>query len=200
MNDLPVKDQDTPSFEQGRLEALALSARRALLVERIWPQLVFAIAVVILFLAASWAGAWQFAPQPIRIGGVILFALGVGAALSPLTRLRRPAARDVLARLDRDAKVSHRPASSLADSLANDNGDPGTRALWAAHQARLQREVDVIRVSAPAPGMAGRDPYALRFAVAMLAFATAVVAGPEMYGRLVAAFRLAQRRGYRSAG
>ena len=103
-------------------------------------------------------------------------------------RLRRPAARDVLARLDRDAKVSHRPASSLADTLANDDGDPGTQALWAAHRARLEREVDAIRVSPPSPGMAERDPYALRFAVAMLAFATAVVAGPEMYGRFVAAF------------
>jgi uncharacterized protein (TIGR02302 family) len=183
-----VKDQDTPSIDQGRFAKLATWARRALLVERIWPPLVFAIAVAILFLAASWAGAWQFAPQAIRIGGVVLFALGVGAALSPLMRLRRPAARDVLARLDRDAKVSHRPATSLADSLANDHGDPGTQALWAAHRARLEREVEAIRVSPPSPGMAARDPYALRFGVAMLAFAAAVVAGPEMYGRFVAAF------------
>ena len=36
--------------------------------------------------------------------------------------------------------------------------------------------------------MAARDPYALRFGVALLAFAAAVVAGPEMYGRFVAAF------------
>ena len=36
--------------------------------------------------------------------------------------------------------------------------------------------------------MAERDPYALRFVVAMLAFATAVVAGPEMYGRFASAF------------
>ncbi len=84
--------------------------------------------------------------------------------------------------------MSHRPASSLADSLANDHGDPFTQALWAAHRARLEREVEAIRVSPPSPGMAARDPYALRFAVTMLAFATAVVAGPEMYGRFVAAF------------
>src|SRR6202042_2620274 len=50
---------------------------------------------------------------------------------------------------DRDAKVNHRPASSLADSLANDHGDPGTEALWAAHRARLEREVGAIRVSPP---------------------------------------------------
>ena len=121
-----MKNSDNPSIDGGRLAALAVWARRALLVERVWPPLVFALAVSILFLAASWAGAWQFAPRAVRIGGVILFALGVGAALSPLMRLRRPAARDVLARLDRDAKASHRPASSLADSLANDHGDPGT--------------------------------------------------------------------------
>src|SRR5580704_4921574 len=36
--------------------------------------------------------------------------------------------------------------------------------------------------------MAERDPYALRFAVAMLAFAAAVIAGPEMYGRFASAF------------
>ena len=165
-----------------------LLARRALLMERIWPPLVFALAVVILFLAASWAGAWQFAPRVIRIAGVVLFALGAGAALSPLVRLRRPAARDALARLDRDAKVGHRPASSLADSLANDHGDSGTQALWAAHRARLEREVEAIRVSPPSPGMTERDPYALRFGVALLAFAAAVIAGPEMYGRFAAAF------------
>ena len=183
-----MKDSDNPSIDGGRLAALAVWARRALLVERVWPPLVYALAVAILFLAASWAGAWQFAPRAVRIAGVILFALGAGVALSPLMRLRRPAARDVLTRLDRDAKVNHRPASSLADSLANDHGDPGTEALWAAHRARLEREVDAIRVSPPSPGMAERDPYALRFAVAMLAFATAVVAGPEMYGRFASAF------------
>jgi uncharacterized protein (TIGR02302 family) len=187
-HDIAVKDQDTPSIDHGRFPALALWAGRALLVERVWPPLVFAIAIAVLFLAASWAGVWQFAPRAFRIGGVILFALGLGAALSPLMRLRRPAARDVLARLDRDAKVSHRPASSLADSLANDHGDPGTQALWAAHRARLEREVEAIRVSPPSPGMAERDPYALRFGVAMLAFATAIIAGPEMYGRFIDAF------------
>jgi hypothetical protein len=183
-----VKDSDKPSIDGGRLAALAVWARRALLVERVWPPLVFALAVAILFLAASWAGAWQFAPRAVRVAGVVLFALGAAVALSPLLRLRRPAAREVLTRLDRDANGSHRPASSFADSLANDDGDPGTQALWAAHRARLEREVDAIRVSPPSPGMAERDPYALRFAVAMLAFATAVVAGPEMYGRFASAF------------
>ncbi len=186
-----MKDSNQPSIgpEQGeRLGALARLAQRALAVERAWPPLVFALAVFIVFLAASWLGAWQFAPRAFRIGGVILFAVAIGIALSPLARLRRPAARDVLARLDRDAESSHRPASSLADSLANDDGDPGTRAMWAAHRERLERAVDAIRVAPPSPRMAERDPYAIRFGVALLAFAAAVAAGPETYGRLAAAF------------
>ena len=183
-----MNDSVKSSIDGGRLAALARLARRVLVVERAWPPLVFALAVVILFLAASWAGAWQFSPRVVRVAGVVLFALAAAVALSPLARLRRPAARDVLARLDRDAKAIHRPATSLADTLANDHGDPETQALWAAHRARLEREVDAIRVAPPSPGMAERDPYALRFAVAMLAFAAAVVAGPEMYGRLAAAF------------
>jgi len=174
--------------ESARLGSLSTLARRALMVERVWPPLVFALAVVVVFLAASWLGAWQFAPRSFRIFGVVVFALAGAVALSPLARLRRPAARDVLARLDRDAGTDHRPASSLADRLANDDGDPGTHALWATHRARLARTVDAIRVAPPSPRMVERDPYAIRFGVALLAFAAAVTSGPEMYGRLAAAF------------
>ncbi len=186
-----MKDSSRPSIEAkdgGRLGALAALARRVLVVERAWPPLVFALAVVILFLAVSWLGVWQFAPRAFRIAGVILFAIAGGIALLPLARMRRPAARDVLTRLDHDAGASHRVATSLADSLANDHGDPGTQVLWEAHRARLERQVAAIRVAPPSPRMAERDPYAIRFAVALLAFAAAVAAGPETYGRLAAAF------------
>ena len=143
--------------------------------------------MTILFLGVSWLGAWLFAPRALRIAGVALFGLGFLAALAPLLRLRWPAARDIAARLDRDSGAAHRPATSLADTLANAD-DPMARALWAAHQARLARSVEAMRVAPPAPRMAERDPYALRFGVAMMAFAAAVAAGPELYGRLAAAF------------
>jgi uncharacterized protein (TIGR02302 family) len=169
------------------LAALSKASGRALLIERAWPPIVAAVAVAILFLAVSWLGAWLFAPRVLKIAGVVLFALGFLLALAPLLRLRWPAARDIAARLDRDSGAAHRPATSLADNLANPD-DPVTRALWAAHQARLARSVRALRVAPPAPRMAERDPYALRFGVAMMAFAAAVAAGPELYGRLAAAF------------
>ena len=135
----------------------------------------------------SWLGAWLFAPRALRVAGVVLFALGLLVALAPLLRLRWPAARDIAARLDRDSGMAHRPATSLSDTLANDH-DPMTRALWAAHQAQLSRSIEATQVAPPAPRMVERDPYALRFGVAMMAFAAAVAAGPELYGRLAAAF------------
>jgi len=157
------------------------------LVERGWPPFVWTVAVAVLFLAVSWLGLWQFAPREARIAGVVLFAAGLGVTLAPLFRLRRPKTRDISARLDRDAGTELRPASGLTDTLANDK-DPVARALWAAHQARLAALVKKIRVSPPAPRMAERDPYALRFGVALVAFAAAVAAGPELYGRFAAAF------------
>ena len=172
---------------RGRFAALWRLAARALFVERLWPPLAWALAVVVLFLAVSWLGLWLFAPREIRVAGVVLFALALAAALAPLVRLRWPKGRDVAARLDRDAAAEHRPATSLADSLANDQ-DQIARALWDAHQARLARALDGVRVAPPAPGMARRDPFALRFAVALIAFAAAVTAGPELYGRFAAAF------------
>ena len=62
-----------------------------LLVERAWPPLIWGLAVAILFLAVSWLGVWLFAPRALRIAGVVLFALGLIAALAPLARLRWPA-------------------------------------------------------------------------------------------------------------
>ncbi len=189
MKDDETKQPAAPGPESGRrLAALIALAGRVLIIERAWPPLVWALVVAILFLGASWLGLWLFAPRALRVAGVALFAAAALIALAPLARLRWPAKRDISARLDRDAQASHRPATSLGDSLANDDGDSATRALWAAHQARLARSVEAIRVAAPAPRMAERDPYAIRFGAALLAFAAATAAGPEIYGRFAAAF------------
>ena len=188
MQDDQAKESVPLSAERGRLAALSALTGRVLLIERAWPPLVWALAVTILFFGVSWLGLWLSAPRELRIAGVALFAIAALAALAPLARLRWPAGRDIAVRLDRDASAAHRPATSLADSLANEHGDRGTRALWEAHQSRLARKVESIRLAPPAPRMAERDPYAIRFGVALLAFAAAVAAGPEIYGRFAAAF------------
>ena len=184
-----VNSPETKSPDaRAALGSLSRLARRVLLVERAWPPIVFALVVGVVFLAGAWLGAFEFAPRLARVAGVALFAIAAIVALAPLVLLRRPGEREVLTRLDRDAGTSHRPASSLADPLANDSDDPATRALWQAHLARQASAVARVRVAPPAPRMVERDPYALRFAAVLVAFAAAVIAGPEMYGRVAAAF------------
>jgi uncharacterized protein (TIGR02302 family) len=170
------------------LDALARRAEAVLVFERIWPPLAWSGALVALFLAASWLGLWLAVPRAGRIAGVALFAALLVGALAPLARLRRPTRRETLARLDRDARAPHRPAASLADRLAAHGDDPTTNALWALHRRRLAQQIASIAPALPSPRMAWRDPRALRFGALVLALSAAIVAGPERYARLAAAF------------
>ena len=171
-----------------KLTALARRAEAVIVFERFWPPLVWAATLAALFLAVSWIGLWQALPRVARIGGVAAFAVAFVIALAPLARLRRPVRAETLDRLDRDSGSPHRPAASLDDRLAMAGDDPATAALWALHRDRLARQVERFVPAAPAPGMVWRDPRALRFAVLLATVAAALVAGPERYGRVAAAF------------
>src|SRR5829696_6303772 len=124
-----------------RLDRLVRIARAALWWERAWPAIWLPLAVVILFLTASWLGLWlDLSPRDRQIG-LFLFALAALASLWPALRLRWPGRSAGLDRLDRDA---------------------GPRALWELHRKRAQTAVEKLRVAAPRPGMVRRDRYAAR--------------------------------------
>jgi uncharacterized protein (TIGR02302 family) len=182
---LTIKRGEGP---EAKLDGLARRAAWVLLWERIWPPLAAVGVVIGAFLAASWFGLWFVTPEAARLVGLGLFALAIVAALAPLARLRWPSRADALARLDADARDAHRPASGYDDALANPSYDPTTQALWALHRDRLARRVERMSVEPPAPGMAARDPRALRFAVILIALAAGLAAGSERYARVAAAF------------
>ncbi|MBV8662243.1 MAG: DUF4175 family protein, partial [Hyphomicrobiales bacterium] len=169
-------------------DALARRAEAVLVFERVWPPLAWAGAAIALFLALSWLGLWFVSPRALRIAGVVLFAILVFVALAPLAWLRRPTRQETLARMDRDAPMRHRPAASFADRLAAQEDDPTTRALWLFHQRRLAEQVRRIPRASPSPRMVLRDPRALRFGAVLLAVCAALIAGPERYARVAAAF------------
>ncbi|QRE72484.1 TIGR02302 family protein [Methylobacterium aquaticum] len=170
------------------LDRLVVRAGRVTLWEQAWPILWRGLAVLLVFLAVSWLGLWLDAGPAWRMAGVALFGLALLAALLPLVRLRRIARNQALARIDRDAGLSHRPARTLEDNLALGQDDPGTRALWALHRSRAAATLARLKVSGPRPGMARRDPFALRAGAILAAAAAAFVAGPEAGERLRAAF------------
>ncbi|MET7247547.1 TIGR02302 family protein [Methylobacterium sp. EM32] len=170
------------------LDRLVVRAGRVTLWEQAWPILWRGLAVVLVFLAASWLGLWLDAGPALRMAGVAVFGLALIGVLLPLLRLRRIARIQALARIDRDAGLSHRPARTLEDTLALGGDDPGTQALWALHRKRAAATLARLKVSGPRPGMTRRDPYALRAGAILAAVAGAFVAGPEAGDRLRAAF------------
>ncbi len=171
-----------------RLVRLKRRAALTLLWEALWPPLAFAGAVALLFAAAAWFGLWFAAPPFVRLAALALFALAFGAALFPLWRLRWPSRALTIGRLDRDADTRHAPATAFEDNLANASDDPATQALWTLHRERAAREVASLQIKPPAPRVAVRDPYALRFVAVLLAAVGFFAAGPERFARLAAAF------------
>ncbi|HZY12222.1 MAG TPA: TIGR02302 family protein [Beijerinckiaceae bacterium] len=186
-----MNDQQVPGREkaqQRRLQRLVAAARAALAWENIWRAAAPVLTVVGFFLAVSWMGAWQVLPHWARIAGLAVFALAILFLLWREARLRWPSRTEALARLDHDSGVLHRPASALEDTLANRSSDPTTQALWAVHRKRLEAEIAGLKVAAPSPRVPQRDRYALRAAALVLVVATAIIAGPERYARVAAAF------------
>lgn len=177
-----------PVDPKSRLERLAARARYVLLWERLWPCLAAALSVGAFFLAASWFGFWTVSPTWVRIVGDIGFGAASLACFLPLLRGARISRKDLLGRLDRDSGLPHRPASSLEDRLANDDGDPITRALWALHRRRQEEVAASLRLAPPAPKLRERDPRAIRAAALVLLIAAGFVAGPQKASRLLSAF------------
>ena len=171
-----------------RFERLIERARLALLWERLWPGLWPPLGVVALFIAISLMGLWLWLPPTARMVGCGIVLAAFLVSLIPLIRLSLPSRRVALARLDRDAAVSHRPATAFDDTLALGTKDPATRALWDAHRRRAEEGLAALKVRAPRPNMSGRDRFALR-AGAILALVTGVfVAGQDFDSRLMSAF------------
>jgi uncharacterized protein (TIGR02302 family) len=174
---------------RGDVLARALSrARLTILWERLWPALAAVAVAVGLFLAVSWIGTWLWLPPIGRAIGLGLFFLLTAAAFAPMLLVRVPTRSDGLRRLDRNTGRLHRPATAIADDLAVDHKDSFAVALWHAHVERALRAAKTLRAGRPSPGLAARDPYAIRALVLMLVITTFFAAGNERLKRITAAF------------
>jgi uncharacterized protein (TIGR02302 family) len=171
-----------------RLEKLVRFAKAALLWEKFWRAIIPPALVLGIFASLSFAGLWLGVDRSWRMFGVGLFSLALVLSVLPFFWLRRPSRQQALVRIDSSSGFRHNPASGLEDELANDDGDPATRALWAVHRRRMMQAVASLKVGTPSPRMVDFDRYALRAAVFLMLVASAFIAGPEKYARLAAAF------------
>ena len=163
-------------------------ARLALLWEAAWPNLWPIIGVtgifaaLVLFDVLPLLPGWLHALILAANGAALLWALWHG-----VQQIRLPRAGEAKRRLEQDSGIAHRPLTALIDMPAGDNSDPGTVALWQIHLARAMASVKNLRVRLPRPGLARRDPFALRLAVAIAIIVGIALAGADAEQRLVRA-------------
>ena len=147
-----------------------------------WP----AIAVALVFVALAGFGVLPALPGWLHLLVLILFAAAFAAlAWRGLARWRPVGHAAVLRRLERDAGLVDRPLASQFDAPAG--ADPLQAALWARHQARLRAAVGPLAAGWPDPGLARRDPLALRGFLILVALLSVAVAGGGFSDRLRAA-------------
>ncbi|MBY5973831.1 TIGR02302 family protein [Ferrimonas balearica] len=149
-----------------RAGILAESVVRALW--PLWTFLLTGLALVMLGVIAALPveAIWTLG----ALAGVVALALLVLG----LRRLRFPSREDAFRRLD--ATLKGQPLQALRDSPAIGDSDPGTRALWDAHQARMVVRARQARAVDPDLRLSSRDPFGLRY-VALLGVVVALFFG-----------------------
>jgi hypothetical protein len=148
-------------------------ARLVLLWERLWRALVWpasGLSAALLGLALLSRLPDPAEPLHWALLGALALLPAAGLLLG-LQRFRLPTEADALARIDQD--LPHAPARTLLDRPATE--DPVAQALWMRHQARAAAQLAAAPPPVPRPGLAARDPRALRALVPLGALVVLVV-------------------------
>lgn len=157
--------------------------------ERIWPRFWLPATIVAGFLALAFFDVVPDLPGWQHSAILAAFGLGFVAALWYATRrFAFPTAHEAKRRLERETGLDHRPLSAAEDTIALGRGDPYAEAVWRAHQDRVQGLVKDLKVGAPKPPVARRDPLAMRGAVLLLLALGIVVAWGDEDTRLARMF------------
>jgi uncharacterized protein (TIGR02302 family) len=170
-----------------RAERFITVARLILLWERIWPAMWPGMGVIGLGMTLALVGLFGVVPGAVHaIILVALFGATVFVFWRSFFRFRGPRWEDGARRVERDSRLPNRPITEGSDKVAAGKGDPFTERLWRAHVIRLLASAKELRLSLPSPGMWGRDPHGIRFAVLLGLIVGFVIAGPQSGQRLLA--------------
>lgn len=152
-----------------RLTVAAMLAERT--AQAFWPFATVVMAAGALFRSGvlaiwpDWIG--QALIGGLALAGLITFSLG-------LTRFRPVGRTEALARLD--ATLPGNPIAALTDQQAIGADDPGSAAVWTVHRRRMADRLDGVAPLPPRPGLAERDPFALRL-ISATALGVALIFG-----------------------
>ena len=152
-----------------RLTLAGLWAER--LTHAFWPLWT----VLITTLAVLAFGLQDWLPIEGVWAGMVLSTLGaLWAGVTGLRAFRKPTVADAYTRLD--ARLPGQPIAAMTDDQALGSDDPASKAVWAAHLARMADRAAQARAVEPNLRLAKRDPFALRY-VALTALVMAVMFG-----------------------
>ena len=170
-------NSSTPSRRfSGRIERQIQLTHIAMMWERIWPALWPAAGFVGLFLGLSFLGIWAFVPGTMHVAILVLLVLATGYSLwSGFRVIDSPSRERVIRRLETSNEVDHRVLSSLHDQMAPVTISEGSDQLWKEHKKRLAARLQQVKAPLPKSDLPRRDPNALRFAVVLLLFVSAVI-------------------------
>ncbi|RFB89839.1 TIGR02302 family protein [Rhizobium leguminosarum bv. trifolii] len=143
-----------------------LLARVVLSFEQLLPPLMPVLAVIALYLSASWFGVFRSVPDWLRILLLIAFAAAVLVSLLPLRGLRWPGVAEADRMLEERNGLSHQPVTVQEDEPAFDT--PFAQALWREHQTRMAEKIAALDAGLPRPDIAAHDRFALRAVPALL--------------------------------
>jgi uncharacterized protein (TIGR02302 family) len=179
-----------PPTSETRVGFRVSLARLAHYWESLWRALWPVVVLAALFVALSLAGLWQSVSGYIHLTGLAAFAVATLALLlRRLPLIRVPSREQGRRRLETDSGTEHRPIQALEDQLANpDKSNPATRQLWLLSKHRAQEALAQLQPRWPRPGLAERDPRALRYAVGLMLFVGLMAAGSAAPNRLAQAF------------
>lgn len=152
-------------------------------VRAFWP---LACTLAALWAAAAFGLGADAGRAEASLGLALALAVVVFFAWRGVRRFRWPSRAAAIARLD--ASLTGRPLSALEDRPALGADDPGVRAIWAAHRARM---LDRARAARPVPAdlrLSREDPWALRLSVLVFFIAALVFARMDATESLGAAF------------
>ncbi len=176
----PAAPRDPLMARLGRRRGLA---RLVLGWEALWPAAWPALAVLGAFIILALTGLLPLLPPLLH--GAILAGFVVALALAArrgLAGFAWPSEARAERRLERESCLTHRPLATLSDRPSSP--DPAAQALWQAHRRRAAAAVRRLHVGLPRPGLAARDPRALRGALVVGLVAAVISAQGDIAERL----------------
>lgn len=179
---------ETETVNRRRRPLLRVAAAISLLWESFWPRAIPLAMVAEIFLSLSWFGLWTLVAPPLRFAILAGLAILAVTSLWPLRMLRLPSRHQITRRIEQASRLQHRPLTAQEDRMAMGQADGFAAALWREHNHRMAAGIDGLTAGTPAPKADRRDPWALRAAIAVIAFVALGYSFGPGGGRIADAF------------